>query len=341
MNKKPKKILIFTVSGDLSTDKVTDWLIKKGYEVMRCNVDTGYENESTSFELNKDAFKSIISVSNIEINIDEIKSVWVRKYINPDFPRTIKFDSRFEERSNDIYNYLTKEYSFSVFSLIEFLKEGKKVLGGKITKQPSKYEMLLAARNIGIDIPNTLITTKKSHLLDFLKRNYEIITKPIKEVELFTRNNSDSTKIYASTYTELLNESLIEKIPDNFFVSLFQEKLNKKYEIRSFFLNGKFYSSAIFSQSDNQTDVDFRMYNNKKPNRVIPYELTKKDKNKLKLLMESLGLKSGSLDLIKTIDGRLVFLEVNPWGQYGMVGTPCNYNLNKKIANFLIDEKEY
>jgi hypothetical protein len=35
-----------------------------------------------------------------------------------------------------------------------------------------------------------------------------------------------------------------------------------------------------------------------------------------------------------------VFLEVNPTGQYGMVSDPCNYYLDKKIAEYLIDYDE-
>ena len=48
--------------------------------------------------------------------------------------------------------------------------------------------------------------------------------------------------------------------------------------------------------------------------------------------MDALHLETGSLDLVKTIDGRLVFLEVNPVGQFGMVSIPCNYHLERNIA---------
>jgi hypothetical protein len=38
-----------------------------------------------------------------------------------------------------------------------------------------------------------------------------------------------------------------------------------------------------------------------------------------------------------TKKGEYVFLEVNPIGQFGMVSAPCNYNLEKKIAQYLIN----
>jgi hypothetical protein len=39
---------------------------------------------------------------------------------------------------------------------------------------------------------------------------------------------------------------------------------------------------------------------------------------------------------LQTPDGREVFLEVNPVGQFGMVSAPCNYHLEKKVAELLI-----
>jgi hypothetical protein len=39
--------------------------------------------------------------------------------------------------------------------------------------------------------------------------------------------------------------------------------------------------------------------------------------------------------MVYTTDNRYVFLEINPVGQYDMVGKPMNFNLDKKIALWL------
>lgn len=116
------------------------------------------------------------------------------------------------------------------------------------------------------------------------------------------------------------------------FPSLLQQNIDKKYELRIFYLNEKCYSMAIFSQNDEQTKVDFRNYNWDKPNRNVPYTLPNKIKNKLIIFMNSMGLKTGSIDLIVTPKDDYIFLEVNPVGQYGMVSIPCSYNLDYEIA---------
>ena len=59
----------------------------------------------------------------------------------------------------------------------------------------------------------------------------------------------------------------------------------------------------------------------------------------LRNLFESKELNSGSIDLIKPKDeSNLVFLEINPVGQFGMVSHPCNYNIEKLIAQKLHNE---
>lgn len=52
--------------------------------------------------------------------------------------------------------------------------------------------------------------------------------------------------------------------------------------------------------------------------------------------MNSLDLDSGSIDMIVDSSLTYYFLEVNPIGQFEMVSMPCNYNLEKLIAEELI-----
>ena len=179
-----------------------------------------------------------------------------------------------------------------------------------------------------------MITNVISDVVKFIDKHKSIVSKPQSELGLFSFENANY-----SNYTTIINKEYLlsaEKIPTTFF----QEQLIKSYEVRVFYFYGKCYSMAIFSQLDSQTSVDFRHYNNKNPNRNVPYELKKELQDKIKKLMETLGLDTGSLDFVKTIDGRLVFLEVNPVGQFGMVSFPCNYYIEQIIADHLIKENK-
>src|SRR5262249_43210309 len=153
-----------------------------------------------------------------------------------------------------------------------------------------------------------------------------VITKPIGEMPMFSVRGCPYL-----LYTEELDEERIARLPARFTPSLFQESLEKECEVRTFFLAGELFSAAIFSQTDSRTRTDFRRYNFKRPNRIVPYRLPEDVARKLTRLMGLLGLLTGSLDLICTKDGRLVFLEVNPIGQFGMISDPCNYHLERVV----------
>ena len=52
--------------------------------------------------------------------------------------------------------------------------------------------------------------------------------------------------------------------------------------------------------------------------------------------MNKLSLNTGSLDIIKTVDGEFTFIEVNPVGQFMAPSNRCNFDLEKLIAKWLI-----
>lgn len=61
---------------------------------------------------------------------------------------------------DELVKHLTKEYTAGMFAIFDTWSLNKNTLGCKITRKPSKMEMLLAAKSVKLDIPKTLITTK-------------------------------------------------------------------------------------------------------------------------------------------------------------------------------------
>lgn len=167
-------------------------------------------------------------------------------------------------------------------------------------------------------------------MIAFQKKHATVITKPIHSSFIY----GDDAH-WLPTYTELVTPDVLEQMNENFQPTLFQQYIDKKIEIRSFYLDGAFYSMGIFSQNDDQTKVDFRKYNDRVPNRTVPFKLPDSIEQKLHTLMQTLQFESGSIDLIYSSDEQFYFLEVNPIGQFGMVSYPCNYQLERLIANRL------
>jgi ATP-GRASP peptide maturase of grasp-with-spasm system len=197
----------------------------------------------------------------------------------------------------------------------------------------NKTAQLRVAARYGLRVPETLVTGDRETLLRFVADHPAAIVKSAGSGRFF-RTGETSFGPYTATLTTAHIESLAEQA----FPVLVQEAVPKAYEIRTFFLAGRCYSMAIFSQADPQTRVDFRRYNMERPNRTVPYALPSAVEASICDTMDALGLETGSLDLIRRPDGDFVFLEVNPVGQFGMVSGPCHYRLERRIAEFLIEK---
>jgi ATP-GRASP peptide maturase of grasp-with-spasm system len=197
----------------------------------------------------------------------------------------------------------------------------------------NKLATLFIAQQIGLYLPPTIVTTQKDNLIDFIRENGECITKAISN--MFKIETTDS---FQTIGTQLVTNTMIQSLDETFFPTLLQKKITKIFELRIFYLKGKFYPMAIFSQNDDQTQLDYRNYNRVKPNRNIPYILPEDIEEKLQKLMDKLDLDTGSIDIMVTPEGEYVFLEVNPTGQFGWVSENCNYYLEEKIARCLEGE---
>lgn len=200
----------------------------------------------------------------------------------------------------------------------------------------NKPEVLARAEDVGILTPQTLITGDKRALKQFVQAHGQVITKPLHSMPFFDANDGSMLAFY----TKEVDAEVVERLPDKFSPSLFQKYISKKYEIRVFYLRGQCYAMAILSQGKESTTLDFRMIQKEGRARSVPYTLPPVIEEKIRSLMDSLVLQTGSLDFILSTSGEYCFLEVNPTGQLGMTSVPCNYHLESRIANALMQDIE-
>ncbi|CAL2107109.1 Grasp-with-spasm system ATP-grasp peptide maturase [Tenacibaculum sp. 190524A02b] len=319
-------IVIFSDQADSSTCDVIDWLIKEKVDFVRINTD---ENFDIDICINNDTNSAVLYYKGQKIDTDTIKGVWYRRggYFNlgkqinwQEFSASVTAK---RELNSDLWNE-KKSISTYLYTLLS----DKNSINSFFTSTPNKLWMLKEAANCGLDIPKTIITSSKSVLKEFKEEYGAVITKGIDESIHF----GDDEQFY-SVYTEEVD---IDNVPDTFFPSKFQQKIDKEFEIRTFYFFEKMYSMAIFSQKNENTVTDFRKYDKRKPNRCVPYILPEKVEQSINKLMKKMDLNCGSIDLIYNTNNEYVFLEINPVGQFSMTSIPCNYNLEKVIADKLV-----
>jgi glutathione synthase/RimK-type ligase-like ATP-grasp enzyme len=108
---------------------------------------------------------------------------------------------------------------------------------------------------------------------------------------------------------------------------IFQAYVPKRVELRITVVGGEVFAAEIHSQQSNHTRHDWRRYDlGETPH--LPHELPADVARRCLRLVGELGLCYGAIDMVLTPDGRYVFIEINPNGQYlwieQMTGLPIS-----------------
>jgi ATP-GRASP peptide maturase of grasp-with-spasm system len=321
--------IIFSEDNDWSTNDVIDWIKHLKLEYKRIDFNRIL---SSSFNFNFSDYENFKIVIDDEIKLEDIKSLWYRRTTPININR-FKADLQDEdELLNMIISHQVDELRYTRNAFFNNTSR-KKWLNNPATSIIDKTYCLVQAKNCGLTIPETIITNNKKDVILFKKIQENVIVKPIYNISVL--QNEDTKYLQ---YTFELTEDHINKLEDDFFPCLIQKKIIKQIELRVFFLNGKIYPMALFSQDNEQTKEDFRRYDYENPTRKVPYKLSDALESKIRLFMNNVNLNSGSLDFILDTNGSYYFLEVNPVGQFGMTSFPCNYYIEKDIANFLTSD---
>jgi hypothetical protein len=171
-------VTILTKSTEVATVKVLDWLMHLNVKFNNIStLDFMYDKISISF--------STLEKPKINYNDTDISATnkWTRKYVRtkvPNYP--IEFqDFVFDELK-----------SFHI-SLISSLNISGRLLGSNNQyidpMNVNKVHVLLKARELGIKIPNTLISNDESKINSFIASNDKSIIKPLSEPFIFLKEN--------------------------------------------------------------------------------------------------------------------------------------------------------
>ncbi|WP_343748361.1 hypothetical protein [Fluviicola sp.] len=324
-------ILVFSERTDLNTRQVLSYLnyYEEPFEVFLEDdfIELEYGIGPTCFDY--EVYKNHQFVCTAH----EIKSVWYRR---TDI-QVCRFGSGiFSQKSLEHYS---REHIKTRSEQIRRCMHGQKCLGKFGFGNYNKAEFLEQCTLLQIDVPKTLITGSKRKLRGFWEAcGGKVITKSLAYPYEYAQSNAaGEIESYRLGYTLSVGESELDVLPDYFDLSIFQEKLEKQFEIRTIYLDGKTFSQAIFSQSREEALLDYRQgYDSGM--RTCNYTLPEFVDKQVRKLMHTLDLNFGSLDIVVTTDRRYVFLEVNPNGQYGAVSVSANANVDYEVARFLMNQ---
>lgn len=337
-------LFIQSDSNDTSTNDVLDWLYflsGNTRDIVRVN-DT-HNVKAITIHIRNGSSSVSLKTKDGEINTDVMQRYWYRRGQLSLMQQAFAKDSRETfTLSLNTRRYLDNELGYVYEYLENSLAGCARSLNRTEDDHTNKLSNLQLAAGLDLTIPESIVTNEFAVLLDFVAKHKRIITKTLSS-NAFHCSFGSGIMVKIGMGTVLLDEEDIKthgatcSNTDLPLPAFYQQYIEKRLELRIFYLDSSFYAMAIFSQANERTRIDFRNYDPGRPNRCVPYTLPETVMAKLDALMQSLDMKSGSIDMILTPEGKYVFLEVNPIGQFQWLNNNCNYDINKKIAEFLLN----
>ncbi|TSJ36613.1 hypothetical protein FO440_22565 [Mucilaginibacter corticis] len=306
-------ILIITHKLDFTADFVINKLNGLNLAYLRLNCE----------DLLTTPLYVIDTKSGLEIEFEQlppVNSIWFRRTQIPDLPGL-----SMEERS-----YFYREFDALIDNISCSLSEKKWLSNPFALRQAeSKTLQLRLAQITGFLIPATLVTNNKIRLQEFFNKNTQTIIKPMYSGRVV---GPDDSNLF---FTSLITQDKIDQLADYFLTPcIYQEYIEKEYELRVTVVENDIYTVKIHSQTDQETETDWRRG---KPLLTI-YELPADIKQKCLDLCAGLHINFGAIDLIRSKTGEYIFLEINPNGQWAWIEMATGLPISKSIIKYLTDE---
>lgn len=186
-----------------------------------------------------------------------------------------------------------------------------------------KICQLQAAKDAGLSIPATIISNNPADIKNFIRTHNEVaIYKPFKPIHAsWCSEDKKAYFLYTSRVTreDLPEDEILQTTP-----GIFQELIEKDYELRVTIMGDHIFPIKIPSQNTKTGKLDWRSAYHELA--FEPTDLPSNISNACLRVLKDLGLVFGCLDLIVTPEGEYVFLEVNESGQFlwveGYTGLP-------------------
>lgn len=312
MNKKDC-IIIVTNMFDPHADVVIRKLASQSENVIRLNTDYIPHDSSLRLSIQNDNedFELKILKNGRVISSNDIKSIWWRR---PEI-----FDSSFL-KNDDQRRFFEREMSSIWRGIWTGLNTFWVSHPNNIAVAEIKLGQLRIAKELGFTIPATIFTNLRGEVEGFSSKHPQgIVYKVVRDNFLGiphkgVYDTKDSQEFKIARTVEVTSED-IQSLPKKDVIwSQFQEKLQKRYEYRVTVIGSRVFSVRIDSQSDEQSKIDWR--NNQAGLDYYLCQLPLDIEEKCQALVDYYNLNYGAIDLVETVDGEFVFLEINASGQY-------------------------
>jgi glutathione synthase/RimK-type ligase-like ATP-grasp enzyme len=325
------QIVIVTNQDDPHADAVIRALLRMGHEPVRVNTDELPLESALSVAFDSKLSGAIeLRAGGRIVDVERIRSVWWRRPGAFRLPETLSAWEREFARAE-------LEQAFrGLWSALDCFWISHP---DAIERARWKVGQLARAAALGFDVPPTLVTSDPSRAREFHRACdgamvFKAMSGPWLAAERFRDNHPDAPppELLQIFTTPIGGEQLDDLDSIRTVPALFQRRIPKRVELRVTVIGDDVFAAEI----EPADSIDFRRdYDGA---RFRAAELAGEVADRCRALVREYGLEYGAIDLIVTPEDRVVFLELNPNGQFRFVEDLVpELELTDAVASRLID----
>lgn len=201
-----------------------------------------------------------------------------------------------------------------------------------IRRAQLKVRQLRAAVRLGFDVLDTVVGNEPGPLPEmFVAHDGRLISKQCGVTQTLRLSDAEAGIRYTQPVRprDLVHLDGMRGCP-----LIVQEYAPKQVELRVTVVGDEVFAAAIDSQASHHTRTDWRHYDlSRTP--MWPWDLNADVGRRCVQLVRELGVSYGAIDLVLTPDGRHIFLEINPSGQFLWVEEETGLPISRAVAALL------
>jgi MvdD family ATP-grasp ribosomal peptide maturase len=317
-------ILIITHSQDNeSIPLVMDAIAQQGGTAFRFDTDRFPTEIQLEIYYSQQSQQVILTTEQDRLNLSEVSAIWYRRIgVGGRIPTSMNAQLRHasvQESRATLQGMIASHKAFHLDPV------------GQIRRAENKQLQLQVARELGIEIPRTLITNQPQAVQEFATDcEHGLMTKMLSSFAIY--EEGQEKVVFTNPVPP---EALHDLDGLRFCPMTFQENIPKALELRTIIVGQQVFTAAIDSQQQEGARHDWRRRGVALLDAWQHYVLPQAIEEKLLKLMAHFQLNYGALDLILTPAGRHVFLEVNPVGEFFWLERCPGLPISAAIADLL------
>lgn len=302
MKTEKKTVLITAFVDDVHAAAVSEALEVLGHRALLCNTSNFPERSTLSIEAGGSSATSGQLLGE-DFSLDEVNISWFRRLGPPVISKEINSSDRF---------VALRETKVLIDGFLALLSESCFSVNGfyKAMAAESKPFQLRVAESLGFHVPNTLISNNPERIRKFLAHEPSAIYKPFIPASWDVGQGFAVSLTVPVSLADLPSDSTLQLSP-----GIFQKRIDKACELRIICMGARVIAVRLDSQRLATSVEDWRAVpcTDLLPELItLPAEI----EHQCRLLMRSLGLVFGCIDMIVDKNENYIFLEVNQMGQF-------------------------